>query len=217
MPGPLSNLVAPAHARIFRITHRDNLPHILANGLHCRTSEVVDPNFVEIGHPDIIHRRASRKVPVAPGGSLADYVPFYFTPCTPMLHNIVTGWRGLRQRQRSEIIVLASALGTLEALAIPHLIADRNATLVNAVLAPGRALLDGLPWDIWQNRDFKLDDKDPGKLERYQAELLVHRHLQVEGLSAIITYDGTTQVSVEQVVSAAGATVPVLARPSWYT
>ncbi len=50
-----------------------------------------DPNFREIGSPDFIDKRAHRMVPVPPGGTLSDYVPFYFTPWLPMLMNITTG------------------------------------------------------------------------------------------------------------------------------
>lgn len=68
----------PEKALIWRIVHRDNLPWILDNGVHCRNSQVYDPNYVEIGNPDLIDKRAHRDVPVGPGGTLSDYVPFYF-------------------------------------------------------------------------------------------------------------------------------------------
>jgi ssDNA thymidine ADP-ribosyltransferase, DarT len=38
------------NAYIFRITHIDNVPFILANGIHCRSSTVRDPQFHEIGN-----------------------------------------------------------------------------------------------------------------------------------------------------------------------
>jgi len=41
----------PEKALIWRIVHRDNLPWILDNGLHCRNSLLQDPNFVNIGNP----------------------------------------------------------------------------------------------------------------------------------------------------------------------
>jgi len=85
------NDLGPEKALIFRITHIDNMPWMLINGLHCRNSPDRDPNFVEIGNRDLIGKRASRVVPIHPGGTLSDYIPFYFTPCSPMLLNIKTG------------------------------------------------------------------------------------------------------------------------------
>ena len=99
--------LTPELALIFRLTHVDNLPWILTNGLHCRTSEVQDPDFVEIGNRDLIERRPQRRVPFAPDRTLADYVPFYFTPCTPMLTNIRTGWNNVIRRPPSELVFLA--------------------------------------------------------------------------------------------------------------
>ncbi len=94
--------LTPERALIFRITHIDNVAWILANGLHCNSSPVRDPNFVQIGNPDLIAKRPNRRVPIPPGGGLGDYVPFYFTPCSPMLLNIVTGHGGIARRPRRE-------------------------------------------------------------------------------------------------------------------
>ncbi|MGO4612234.1 DarT ssDNA thymidine ADP-ribosyltransferase family protein, partial [Variovorax sp. 2RAF20] len=65
---------------IWRIVHRDNIPWILTNGLHCVNSKIRDPNYVNIGNVDLIDKRRHRIVPVEPGGTLTDYIPFYFTP-----------------------------------------------------------------------------------------------------------------------------------------
>ena len=45
-----------------------------------RTPQTLDPEFINIGDQELIDMRASRTVPIAPGGTLADYIPFYFTP-----------------------------------------------------------------------------------------------------------------------------------------
>jgi hypothetical protein len=83
--------LTPERALIFRITHIDNVPWILSNGLHCRNSRSVDPHYREIGNRDLIDKRSHRVVPIVPGGTLSDYIPFYFTPYSPMLFNIKTG------------------------------------------------------------------------------------------------------------------------------
>jgi ssDNA thymidine ADP-ribosyltransferase, DarT len=93
---------------------RDNVPWIMANGMHARNSGVVDPNFVPIGNPDLIDKRHSRRVPCAPHGTLSDYVPFYFTPFTPMLFNIKTGFNGVQRRPLDEVVIFVSSLRKLE-------------------------------------------------------------------------------------------------------
>lgn len=80
-PKPMATLT-PESAHIFRITHRDNIPWILDHGLHCANSDVRDPNFVPIGNEEVIARRAPRLIQISPGGTISDYVAFYFTPCS---------------------------------------------------------------------------------------------------------------------------------------
>lgn len=89
--GPMSKDLNPDKALIFRITHLNNVPWVLDNGLHCRSSDILDPNFVIIGNLELIEKRQCRVVDVGPGGTLSDYIPFYFTPFSPMMYNIKTG------------------------------------------------------------------------------------------------------------------------------
>jgi hypothetical protein len=212
----LAALLNPEKALIFRITHRENLPHLLEHGIHCRNSQQVNPQFVEIGNPSIIDRRKTIAVGVPPGGKLADYVPFYFTPCTPMLYNILTGHNGLRKRTRSEIVILVSSLDRLEQTDIDYVISDRNASLATASLSAGRGALHELPWDAWRAKDFKRDPDDPAKMERYQAETLVHKILPPVALGGIITYDRVTQATVAEAVATAQLATPVRVHSSWY-
>eukprot|EP01041_Mallomonas_annulata_P023754 gene23754-44328_t len=75
--------LTPERGLLFRITHTDNLPWLLNNGLHSAGGGLADPGFVPIGLANLIAKRTARAVPVPPGGVLADYVPFYFTPKSP--------------------------------------------------------------------------------------------------------------------------------------
>jgi hypothetical protein len=79
-------------ARIFRIVHRDNLPWILDHGLHASNGQKFDENHRNIGNAELISKRTRRVVEVGPGGTLSDYVPFYFTPFSIMMFNIHTGY-----------------------------------------------------------------------------------------------------------------------------
>lgn len=66
----------PDKALIFRITHIANVPWILEHGLQCRNSDCRDPDYRVIGNPDLIGKRVHRVVPIAPDGTLSDYIPF---------------------------------------------------------------------------------------------------------------------------------------------
>ncbi len=101
-----SQTLNPQKALIWRIVHRDNIPWVLDNGLHCGNSTAQAPNWVHIGSPELIDKRAAHPVPVGMGGYLNDYVPFYFTPFSPMMKNIHSGWGGIRRRANDEIVIL---------------------------------------------------------------------------------------------------------------
>lgn len=216
MQPPFPSYITPERALIFRITHRDNVRHFLTNGAHCRSSGALDPDYVQIGNPEIIDRRKVVAVPVPPNGVLADYVPFYFTPCTPMLHNIVTGYNGMKMTPRSEIIVLVTSLDRLEATGTDYVIADRHAALSHTNFASGRHLLSNLPWKDWQNRDYRKDPDRPDKFERYQAEALVHQRLPTEALVGIVAYDQSTKERLQEEAAKAEIDVPISIKAGWY-
>lgn len=67
-----------------------------------------------------------------------------------------------------------------------------------------------------QRRDFKRDPDDPRKMERYQAEALIHRHLPVEGVLGIVCYTGTLKQRIEQDIQARDLNLPVHVRTEWY-
>jgi hypothetical protein len=212
----MSKDLNPEKALIFRITHRDNLPWILANGLHCANSGVRDPNFVAIGNPDLINKRAWRGLPDPFQGTLSDYVPFYFTPFSPMLLNIKTGWGGIQTRANAEIIILVSSIWKLKVENVPFVFSDRHAYLRAAQFYDDTARLDQIDWDLLQRRDFKRDPNDPAKFERYEAEALVRAHVPVAAFLGVTCYDQETRDRIDKVAEQAGVTLTTVARPGWY-
>jgi hypothetical protein len=201
---------------IFRITHIDNVPWILANGLHCRNSGTCDPAYHDIGNPDLIEKRHHRQIPVAPAGTLSDYIPFYFTPYSPMLLNIKTGYNGMKQTPMPEIVILVACIHDLARQGVQFVIADRHAYLATATFAGDLSGLEQLNWTILQNRDFKRDPNDPSKFERYQAEALIFRHLPVTALASILCYGTQQEAQLKGFVARASLATPILVRPYCY-
>jgi len=212
----MSDNLNPDKAFIFRVTHVDNVPWILEHGLHCRNSEHIDPNFVEIGDPDLINKRRNRVVPIPPGGTLSDDVPFYFTPYSPMMLKIKTGHGGIRKRQNEEIVIFVSSLYKLENEGIPFVFTDRHAKLETAEHFNRLTDLNRIDWSILQKRDFKRDLDDPGKVERYQAEALIYRHVPVGALLGLVCYNKTLERSLTGLTHDRGVSLRVVATPEWY-
>ncbi len=212
----MSKDLNPEKALIFRITHRDNIPWILDRGLHCASSKTLDPNYVNIGNADLIGKRNGHPVPQPPGGSLSDYVPFYFTPFSIMLLNIKTGWGGIRKRENQEIAIMVTSLHTLKKRGLPFLFTDRHAYLATAQFLSDLARLDQIDWPRLQQRDFKADPEDPSKKERYQAEALVHKHVPVDALSGFVCYNDDAAAAINKALAERKMASKVVKKPDWY-
>lgn len=203
-------------ALIWRILHRANLPWVLQNGIHCGNSQTRSAKWISIGNAELIGKRAVRPVPVPPGGTLGDYVPFYFTPFSVMLRNIHTGWNGIKQVPNSDILILVSSLRRVSELGLPFLFTDRHAYSGLANFYDDLDRLDQIDWPLIQQRDFKRDPEDPGKLERYQAEALVHQQVPLAALLGVVCYTEAVRAEIESKMQDLGALLPVHTRPNWY-
>lgn len=201
-------------ALIFRIVHRDNVPWILDHGLNAK-NEKSDPHYRNIGHPDIIDRRAHRLVPVSPGGTLQDYIPFYFTPYSKMMMNIVTGY-GVPKVPRDEIVIFASSLRNVAKAGISFVFTNQHAVLEWADYYTDLANLGAIDWPLLQSRNFKNDPEDPQKGERYQAEALIWKHLPITALLGVGCYTIGAEQHLKAQIAARGLKLDTLVRPNWY-
>lgn len=208
--------LGPKDARIFRITHVDNVPWILQHGLHCKNSAPSDPDFVPIGMPDLIERRATRTVPTGPGGKLGDYVPFHFTPYSVMMYNIKTGHNNVIKRANQEIAILVSSLHKLKELGTRFVFTNGHAYLEETDYFEDLSDLGRIDWELLRKRDFKRDPEDPGKVGRYQAEALAWRHVPVGALLGVVCYDETTRQRIESEARKQGLSIDVKTMPEWY-
>lgn len=212
----MSKSLNPEKALIFRIVHRENVPWILDHGVHCGSSATRNPHYVTIGNAELISKRTSRAIPVHPHGTLDDYVPFYFTPYSPMLLNIKTGHNGITRRPNEDIVILVSSLHRLKSLKLPFVFSDRHAFLKTASFSADIADLDRIDWKILQERDFKRDINDLQKMDRYQAEALVFGHVPVDALVGAGCYNAVVGSWLETQIRNRDFKLPVHVKPTWY-
>ena len=204
------------NGHIFRITHIRNMSWIFRNGLHCHNAGRIDPQFISIGNPDLITKRRRRAVPIEPRGTLPDYIPFYFTPLSPMLYNILTGYGDIRQRLRSDIAIIVTSLPRLYEFDTVAVYTDRHAYLRTANFFSSLDDLDKISWGPLRRRDFSRDVNDPQKIEKYQAEALVHRHLPVEQLSEVVCYNEDARASLEAQSRDLDVNIEITINRRWY-
>ncbi|WP_353128437.1 DarT ssDNA thymidine ADP-ribosyltransferase family protein [Parapedobacter pyrenivorans] len=63
--------------------------HILVHGLCSAQHPSHDPNYIHIGHQQLITDRHNHPIPLADYGHLGEYIPFYFWGHSPMLYMIM--------------------------------------------------------------------------------------------------------------------------------
>jgi hypothetical protein len=201
---------------IYRITHYKNLPFIFENGLQCPDSEIQDPGFISIGFPSLIAYRNERPVPVAPYGTLADYVPFYFTVRSPMLYVIHLGNDPeVIKTPQEEIVYLVSTVEKLKELTLPFVFTNRHAQLDYAEFYNSTDDLDKLNWEIIKSSEWGRK-YGPERKEIKQAECLIRDYLPVAALIGIGCMNREILDKVREMIFKAGIEIEIKVKENWY-
>jgi hypothetical protein len=213
----MSKNLCQKNAYIFRIIHKDNLDLVLTTGCLSRgaAQHISNNNYTNVGNLDLIAKRNLRHIPCQPYGTLSDYVPFYFTPYSPMLYNIKTG-HGVEKKPMSDILILVSSLHRMKELSIQFVFTDRHAYLQTAQFFNDLSKLDSINWDILQSRDFKRDHEEPEKTDKYQAEALVYNKAPLNSLLGIICYNDEAKGIAEVKAVQYSVSIKVSTIPGWY-
>lgn len=210
----------PEPTPIYRMIHVENLEVCLRRGgLHA-------PNHC----PDdglayrTIHRtdvQASRRVTVVrggPGGTVHDYVPFYFGVLSPMLLQHKTGQVPGYTEGQDPLIYLVATVQTVAAAGIPVVFTDGHSLAKWTQFFDEVARLDRVDWDIVPQR-YRADTvQQPDRQRRKQAEFLVHRFLPWALVDSIGVHSSTMKARVDAIL----ATRPeaerklVTVQPGWY-
>ncbi|KDR55776.1 DUF4433 domain-containing protein [Limnospira fusiformis CCALA 023] len=110
-----------AIATIHPITHIRNLPSILRSGgiLANKRLKFQRINYVDIAHETIQNKRAQINIPCSRGGTLHDYVPWYFAPRSPMLYAISRGNVQGYEEGQSPVVHLVATAEDIAAAGLP--------------------------------------------------------------------------------------------------
>lgn len=204
---------------IYHITHVANLAGIIADGgLWCDCLRAVRAaGAVSIAHQHIKERRAKRQVPVAAGGTLADYVPFYFAPRSPMLFTIHRGnVQGYTEGQRP-IVHLLSTVETAVALNKAWAFTDGHAEMaISQFFADLEQLSEVVDWTIMRSQYWNDTADDNDRKRRRQAEFLVHEFFDWHAISRISVHDNAVRRQVEMVLPNIDHGPEVVVEPGWY-
>lgn len=203
---------------IYHITHIRNLCLILEHGcLWCDNEKAARQlDTVSIAYQHIKRRRAIRLVPVCRGGTLADYVPFYFAPRSPMLYTIYKGNVEGYTEGQGQVLHLVSSTERVAESGLPFTFTNGHAEMLPSSFYEDLTDLDKVDWEIMKAIVWRDTDEDGRRKWRRQAEFLVHNHFPVDLIAGIGVISNKIADSVKQILAETGHQIPVAARPNWY-
>jgi hypothetical protein len=207
--------VARAVPRIFHFTAVDNVGGILAaGGLQCHRDARTE---VEVGNVEIKANRKQRRVGCGPGGTVGDYVPFYFAPRSPMMYTIMSGNVEGVSTDPSRLIYFVSSTEAVYEAGLPCVFSDGNAAVVITRLGDDPAMLaTHVDLALMKQRMWSSTSEDPDRMRRRMAEFLVHERLPLELVASIGVYSRGVRDIVVALVDEMGKSVKTAIRPDWY-
>ena len=209
---------SPAPILLYHITHLDNLPGILQTGcLHCQQQlGKAGLHPVSVAYPGIQDRRAITSILCGPGGSLHDYVPFYFAPRSPMLYaihkNRVEGYDG----GQTPLVHLVSSVAQMETTGHPFVFSDGHATMSFTRFFTELKNLDQIDWPLMAATYWHDTPQDPDRKRRRQAEFLVYNKVSLPAIIGIGVINDHIQQRVEGLLATHQIELPVRVRRNWY-
>lgn len=154
-------------------------------------------------------------VPCAPYGVLADYVPFYFAPRSPMLYAIHKGYVTHYTGSQDEIVYLVSSVQAVLQRGLNFVFTDGHPVIRMTRFFNNTTDLNQVDWQVMRSRAWHDTDADPDRKRRRQAEFLVHRFFPWDLVEMIVVRGIDVRERVLGYL--AGASYPpVYLRSSWY-
>lgn len=214
----------PAEPKIFHITHKDNLPGIIGDGVIWSEDEIIrrEINCNLVGMSEIKRRRLEEiKVECCPGTKVGEYAPFFYCPRSIMLFLLYKAnhpdlaYRGGQrpivhlQADLTEAIRWAEAEGKLWA------ISDGNASTGYVNFSKD---LDDVHWPSVQSNDFRKSHFIDGKQvhEYKQAEFLLMESFPWSLVEKIGVIDQDTADTVIELLKEKSDKALVKVERNWY-
>jgi ssDNA thymidine ADP-ribosyltransferase, DarT len=210
----------PTPTTILRFTHVDNLDTIIRRGgLHAPNHVPQDGLPYRFCHgADVQSARAEVPVPVGPGGTIHDYVPFYFGYLSPMMLNLKTGRVVGYSEGQNPLIYFASSVQAIQDAGCRFVFSDGHGLARITAWFDHLDQLDEVDWEMVNQRYWTDNINDMDRQRRKQAEFLVHQYCPWSLIQEIVVIDSTMQqrvVTIQAAFPAAHRRVVRVDR-SWY-
>ena len=174
---------------LYRMTHIENIPHVLQYGITHRNSPNANENFIPIGDNSLIIRRNSKVL--NNGKLLGDYIPFYFGVKSPMLFVIQRGFNEVNRTPPENIVYCVTSVAEIIDSGLDFIFTDGHAIDSFSTEYPKNqinnieTILDyrAINNPVW------VDENDLDKKRRKEAEFLLEHDLPCKHILGYICYN----------------------------
>src|SRR5262245_2002255 len=170
-------MAPPNPTAIYRFVHIDNLDTLIRRGaLHAPNHVPSDGLPYRFCHdPEVQGARAAVTIPVGPGGTIHDYVPFYFGYLSPMMLRLKTGQVSGYDEGQEPLIYLASTAQAVDSSNSRFVFSNGHGLAIFTDWFDDLSRLDEVDWNMVYQRYWKDTINDMDRQRRKQAEFLVHQ------------------------------------------
>ena len=199
-------------------THLDNLDAVLnAGALRCDKSVRASGSLVtETADPSVKQRRRSVSVPGS-DGVLADYVPFYFAPRSPMLLRVATGRVPNYSDGQNPIVFFVVDIDRV--IQAGHVVTATDGHPVSPFtkfLLNRSAMESEIDWELMGLQFWNVTTDDGDRERRRQAEFLVRGEVQLSEILGLAVRNEAAATAVGLLTNRHSVSLPVRVRPSFY-
>ncbi|WP_283134532.1 type II toxin-antitoxin system toxin DNA ADP-ribosyl transferase DarT [Rhizohabitans arisaemae] len=200
---------------LLHFTHVDNLGAIAQNGLVADNRR--PPLTVECADQRIKANRRERAVSVGSAGVVADYVPFYFAPRSPMLYRICKGGVTSYGQGQGPLIYLVTRLSAMTERDLAWVASDRNAATATARFTITRSdLAKHIDWALMEEEYWADTEDDGSRVQRRIAEMLVHERVPWEAFTHVYTHNDAVAAACHAIIASLEQRPSVAVRAHWY-
>jgi hypothetical protein len=195
---------------LFRLTHLDNMAHILQYGITHRNSENKNPNYVPIGDNTLIGKRNQK---ITKYGNLGDYIPFYFWFKMPMLYVIQKGHNGVPKIAPEKLVYCITTVKAMMDVEQAFIFSDGHSNSALSSLYSSdkihqiKAYLD---FTAIRETDWK---KEPDAKRKKEAEFLVKGDISPKIIKNFLVY---VQEGEQKLLSLGVAQEKIKVRPTYF-
>ena len=193
----------PNPTPILRIIHVDNLRAILARGRLHSTNHTPNDGlpYRPIHNTDIQNVRHARPVPCGPGGTIHDYVPFYFGYLSPMLLQLKTGRVAGYNEGKAPLIYLQTTIQLVFAAGLQFVFSDGHGIAAYTEWFEDIADLNRVDWEMVNQRYWTDNVNDMDRQRRKQAEFLIHEFCPWDLIQDITVINAAAKARVETILN----------------